>query len=157
MIEVWQALWAPLRPEEWSALLLSIDVSLRALALIAGPGVFLGYVFARHDFAGRSFCSAILHVPLVLPPVVVGYALLIVFAPQSSFAQFLPELAFHRNGAALASAIMGFPLLFRASRIAFEMADSRYEEAALCHGASRWLAFWKITLPLALFLRHRGS
>ncbi|MCR9142594.1 MAG: molybdate ABC transporter permease subunit [bacterium] len=137
---------------EWSAIQLSFDVTLRSLALIAVPGIFFGWLLARFEFPGRTIVSALLHIPLVLPPVVPGYLLLIVFAPNAAggWLQDLGvPLAFHRNGAALAAAIMGFPLLLRASRIAFETADPRYYEAARTLGASNWRAFRTITLPAA--------
>lgn len=154
-----QDLFAPFTPAEWAAIRLSLEVTLRSLILIVVPGVFFGWLLARRRFPGRMILSAILHVPLVLPPVVLGYLLLILFSnsgavPGSTGADWLDAMsipvAFHRNGAALAAAIMGFPLLLRASRIAFEMADVRYEEAARTLGASWWRAFRTVTLPAAL-------
>ncbi|MEQ9365044.1 MAG: molybdate ABC transporter permease subunit [Leptospirales bacterium] len=148
-----QHLFAAFTPADWSAIRLSLDVTLRALIFIAGPGVFFGWLLARFRFPGRMLLSAILHVPLVLPPVVLGYILLVAFSPNAAGGWLrdagLP-LAFHRNGAALAAAIMGFPLLLRASRIGFETADPRYYEAARTLGASPWRAFRTVTLPAAL-------
>lgn len=147
-----QDLFAPFSAAEWSAIRLSFAVTLRALALIFVPGVLFGWIFARFRFPGRMLLSAILHAPLVLPPVVLGYLLLAVFSPNGMgglLAEYGAPVAFHRNGAALAAAIMAFPLLLRASRIAFEAADPRLYEAARTLGASPWRAFRTISFPAA--------
>ncbi len=144
-------MFAPLSAFEWEALLLSLDVSWRALLLIIAPAIGLAYLCARCRFPGRGLLRAVLLMPLVMPPVVLGYTLLVIFAPAGGDGAVLGiPVAFHRNGAALAAGVAGFPLLFRSAHSAFEMVDARYIEAARSLGASPWHVFRSIVLPLSL-------
>ena len=139
----------------WTALALSLRVSLVATLAALPLALWLAWLLARRDFAGKSLLSAAIHLPLVLPPVVTGYLLLIAFgrngpAGQALEAIFGITLAFRWTGAALAAAIMGFPLMVRAMRLAIEAVDPKLEEAAATLGAPRWASFAQVTLPLAL-------
>ena len=139
--------------DELTAIALSLKVaSLAALASLPF-GIALGWVLARKRFPGKSLLDALVHLPLVLPPVVVGYVLLVNFGNQGTIGKFLASIgidfAFRWTGAALASAIMGFPLMVRAIRLSIEATDRRLEQAAATLGASPWRVFRTITLPLA--------
>ncbi len=139
----------------WTALALSLRVSLVATLAALPLALWLAWLLARRDFAGKSLLSAAIHLPLVLPPVVTGYLLLIAFgrngpAGQALEAIFGITLAFRWTGAALAAAIMGFPLMVRAMRLAIEAVDPKLEEAAATLGAPRWASFAQVTLPLAM-------
>ena len=139
---------------EVSALLLSLRVSLWSVAATLPPGVLLGWVLARFQFAGKAAIEAVLHMPLVLPPVVIGYVLLLAFGANGWLGYWLAELfdvrvAFTWKGAAIASAVMGFPLMVRAVRLAMSLVDPRLELAASTLGARPWKVFLTITLPLA--------
>ena len=116
--------------------------------------IAIAYVLARKDFPGKTLFDAVVHLPLVLPPVVVGFALLVLFGTQGPIGRLLEPLgivfAFRWKGAALAAAIMGFPLLVRAVRLAIESVDPRLELAARTLGASRSRVFFTVTLPLAM-------
>lgn len=137
-------------PQELSAISLSLKVSLRSLLLIAFPGIFTGWMLARCEFRGKWILNAFVHLPMVLPPVVVGYLLLELFGRYGLIGKPLGlKLAFTASGAALASAVMGFPLLVRAVRIALEQTDHRLEDASLTLGAGRIYTFFHVTLPLA--------
>jgi molybdate transport system permease protein len=118
------------------------------------PGVALGWLLARVRFPGKSIVEAVTHLPLVLPPVVVGYVLLLMLGPRGMIGSWLNSVgisvAFTWYAAVLASAVMGFPLLVRAVRLTIEMIDIRIEQAARTLGASPWRVWWTITLPLAL-------
>ncbi len=108
---------------------------------------------ARRRFVGQQLLNALVHLPLVLPPVVVGFALLVLFGRHGPIGAWLYDtfgftVAFNWKGAALASAVMGFPLMARAMRLSLEAIDRRLEAAARTLGASRWRVFWTITLPL---------
>ncbi len=142
-------------PQEWAALVLSLKVAAVCVAVALIPGVALGWALARRTFPGKSLLAAVVHLPLVLPPVVVGYLLLLSLGRRGFIGSRLEEwfgltLAFTWQGAALASALMGFPLLVRAVRLAVEMSDPRLETAARTLGASPWRTWWSTTLPLAL-------
>jgi molybdate transport system permease protein len=118
------------------------------------PGVACAWLLARKRFYGKTMLDAIIHLPLVLPPVVVGYALLLLLGRAGVIGRWLDhslgiQVAFTWRAAALASAIMGFPLLVRTSRLAIEMVDSRLEEAAATLGAGPLRVFTTVTLPLA--------
>ncbi len=118
------------------------------------PGVALAYLLARREFPGKWFVDLIVHLPLVLPPVVIGYLLLVVFGRQGFIGHWLDvnaglALAFRWEGAALAAAVPAFPLLVRSVRVAFELADPDLEAAARTLGASPWRTFARVTLPLA--------
>jgi len=145
---------AILTESDWSALGLSLRVSFVAMLLVLPPGIFLGWFLANRRFPGRALVDALLAVPLVLPPVVIGYLLLVALGNNAAIGGWLREglgvqLAFTWKAAALASAVMSFPLLVRAAKGAFESCDARLAEAARSLGASPWQAFWRVTLPLA--------
>jgi len=144
-----------LTPEEWSALLLSLRVGVCSVLLALIPGVMCAWLLARTRFPGKVVVDAIIHLPLVLPPVVVGYLLLVVLGQRGWIGGWLHEalgidLAFTWKAAAIASAVMGFPLLVRAGRLAIELVDPRIEQAARTLGAGPWRVLATVTLPLAL-------
>jgi len=140
--------------DESGILLLSLKVALVGLAASLPPAIAVAFVLARKRFPGKTLFDAFVHLPLVLPPVVVGYALLIVFGTQGPIGRLLEPLgivfAFRWTGAALAAAIMGFPLLVRAIRLAMEAVDPRIEAAARTLGASRTRVFFTVTMPLSV-------
>ena len=139
-------------PEELAALGLSLKVSLWATLLSLPLAVAMAWLLARREFAGKAVLSALVHLPLVLPPVVTGYLLLLAFGRQGWLGGALDSvgivLAFRWTGAALAAAIMGFPLMVRAIRLGLEAVDPRLEEAAATLGAPRAQVFVTVTLPL---------
>ncbi|MEM7228986.1 MAG: molybdate ABC transporter permease subunit [Planctomycetota bacterium] len=144
-----------LTPDEWAALWLSLRVSGMATILMLVPGVACAWVLARRSFPGRVVLDAIVHLPLVLPPVVVGYLLLLTFGRRGWIGGWLHDalgvdIAFTWRAAALASAIMGFPLLVRTSRLAIELVDPRIEQAARTLGAGPWRTLMTVTVPLAM-------
>ncbi|MGM0576555.1 MAG: molybdate ABC transporter permease subunit [Myxococcota bacterium] len=127
--------------------LLSLKVAAACVAIALPPGLAMGWLLARRRFPGRTVVDAVVHLPLVLPPVVTGYGLLLLFAPAGPLG-FL-DVAFSWEAAAVASAVVSFPLLVRAVRLGFEAVDPALEEAAMVLGASPVRAFLTITLPLA--------
>ena len=141
-----------LRPEEWAALLLSLKVSFWATLVSLPLALAVAWLLARREFRGKSLLSALVHLPLVLPPVVTGYLLLLTFGRNGAVGGFLEQFgivfAFRWTGAALAAAIMGFPLVVRALRLAIEAVDPRLEQAASTLGAGRMAGFFLVTLPL---------
>ena len=141
-----------LRPEEWAALLLSLKVSVVATLLSLPVALTVAWLLARRNFWGKTLLSALVHLPLVLPPVVTGYLLLLTFGRNGTVGGLLEQmgivLAFRWTGAALAAAIMGFPLMVRAIRLAIEAVDPRLEQAASTLGAGRSAGFILVTLPL---------
>ncbi|MEO0682850.1 MAG: molybdate ABC transporter permease subunit [Pseudomonadota bacterium] len=142
-----------LTPEEWQALALSLKVSAWATLASLPFGVAAAYALARGRFWGRAALDGLVHMPLILPPVVTGYLLLLAFGRQGPAGAFLHEvfgvtLAFRWTGAALAAAVMAFPLMVRAMRLSLEAADARLEEAAATLGAPPWARFARVTLPL---------
>jgi molybdate transport system permease protein len=144
-----------LSPEEWVAVRLSLKVALTAMAASLVPGIAVAFALERGRFWGRQALDVIVHLPLVLPPVVVGYFLLLGFGRRGPIGAFLAEqfgivLSFRWTGAALACAIMGFPLLVRAVRLSVEAVDRRLEDAAGTLGASPVFVFVTVTLPLIL-------
>lgn len=146
---------ALLQPAELEALVLSLKVA--ALAMVAGLplAIPVAHIMARRDFRGKSFVDGLIHAPLVLPPVVIGYLLLVTFAPTGAVGGWLLEnfgisLAFNWKGAALAAGVMAFPLVVRAIRLSIEAIDPRLERAARTLGAGPGRTFMTITLPLAL-------
>ncbi|WP_411833033.1 molybdate ABC transporter permease subunit [Pseudoxanthomonas mexicana] len=141
-------------PEEWVAIRLSLKVAVAASLASLPLGIALGWLLARLRFPGKALLDALVHLPLVLPPVVMGYALLVTLGTQGAVGAFLKEhfgivFAFRWTGAALACAVMGFPLMVRAIRLSLEAADRRLEQAAATLGAGPWRVFFTITLPLA--------
>ncbi len=144
-----------LSPEEWNAVALSLRVSFWATLLSLPLGVLVAYALARWDFWGRQILNGLVHLPLILPPVVTGYLLLLTFGRRGAVGQVLDQwfgivLAFRWTGAALAAAVMAFPLMVRAIRLAIEAVDPKLEEAAGTLGASRLWVFATVTLPLIL-------
>ncbi|KGJ03353.1 molybdate transport system permease protein [Paracoccus halophilus] len=143
-----------LGPQEWQAVLLSLKVS--AVATVVGMpfAVAVAWLLARRSFPGHGLLSGMVHLPLVLPPVVTGYLLLLTFGTQGPIGGPLKSLgivfAFRWTGAALAAGIMGFPLMVRAIRLGFEAVDPRLEQAAATLGAPRAWIFLTVTLPLIL-------
>ncbi|MGJ4730217.1 molybdate ABC transporter permease subunit [Luteimonas sp. SDU101] len=140
--------------EEITAIALSLKVAVAASLASLPPGIAAAWLLARRRFFGKSLLDALVHLPLVLPPVVVGYVLLVGFGHGGPLGRLLAEhfgitLAFRWTGAALASAIMGFPLMVRAIRLSIESVDRRLERAASTLGASPLRVFFTITLPLA--------
>ena len=145
----------PLNPDELGVIFLSLRVAVVSVACSLPVAVLVAYVLARARFPGKILVDAIVHLPLVLPPVVVGFALLVVFGKRGPIGSLLDQwfgivFAFRWTGAALASAIMGFPLMVRAIRLSIEAVDQRLETAARTLGGSRAWVFASITLPLAL-------
>ncbi|WP_368561602.1 molybdate ABC transporter permease subunit [Pseudoxanthomonas sp. UTMC 1351] len=141
-------------PEEVTTIALSLKVALVASVASLPFGVALGWLLARRRFPGKALVDALVHLPLVLPPVVMGYALLVSLGTQGPVGAFLENhfgivFAFRWTGAALASAVMGFPLMVRAIRLSLEATDRRLEQAASTLGAGPWRVFFTITLPLA--------
>jgi molybdate transport system permease protein len=144
-----------LTANESDALRLSLAVATRSVAFSLPVAIILAWVLARRRFAGRTLLDAIVHLPLVLPPVVVGYILLLIFGTRGLIGSWLEnvfgiELVFTRNGAALATAVMSFPLMVRAMRISLENVDRGLEDAARTLGARALDRFATITLPLML-------
>jgi molybdate transport system permease protein len=143
-----------LTPDEWTAVLLSLRVAVVATLAALPFGIAIAWVLARKDFWGKTLVDALVHLPLVLPPVVTGYLLLIAFGRRGVFGAFLADIgivfAFRWTGAALACGVMGFPLLVRAIRLSIEAVDSRLEAASRTLGADSLRAFFTVTLPLAL-------
>lgn len=140
---------------ELGIILLSLKVALVGVACSLPVAVGVAYVLARFDFLGKTFLDAIVHLPLVLPPVVVGFALLVLFGRHGPIGARLADwfgivFAFRWTGAALAAAIMGFPLMVRAIRLSFSAVDRRLETVARTLGGSRLWVFVSVTLPLAL-------
>jgi len=144
-----------LTPDEWIAIHLSIRIAIVATVVALPFGIAIAWLLARKDFWGKSLLDGIVHLPLVLPPVVTGYLLLITFGRRGPIGAFLAEnfgivFSFRWTGAALACGVMAFPLLVRAIRLSFEAIDRRLEDAAGTLGASPLRAFFTVTFPLAL-------
>lgn len=144
-----------LTPEELEALKLSLRVAFWSVLVSLPLAIAVAHVLARSIFPGKTLVDAIVHLPLVLPPVVVGYVLLLTFGRRGPIGSLLDDwfgivVAFRWTGAALAAGIMGFPLMVRAIRLSFETVDRKLEAAARTLGAGRAAVFATITLPLAL-------
>jgi molybdate transport system permease protein len=144
-----------LNPSEGEALYLSLGIAARSVVLSLPLGILAAWVLTRRRFLGHTLLDAFVHLPLVLPPVMVGYLLLLLFGTRGPIGAWLQrafgvELIFTRNGAALATAVMSFPLMVRAMRISLENVDRGLEEAARTLGAGAFDRFATITLPLML-------
>jgi molybdate transport system permease protein len=144
-----------LTPLELDALHLSLKVALWALVWSLPVAIAVAYLLARFDFPGKILLNAVVHLPLVIPPVVTGYILLLSFGRNGFIGHWLEAnlglvFAFRWTGAALAAAIMAFPLLVRPIRLSFEAVDPRLEAAAATLGAGKLWVFMTVTLPLAL-------
>ena len=143
-----------LTPAEWTAVGLSLKVALGVAAVTTIPAVFFGWLLVRRDFRGKVALESLILAPLVMPPVVTGYLLLILFGRNGWLGRPLGEwfgihLVFTWQGAVLASAIVALPLAVRSVRLAISLVDQRLEEAALTLGYPPLRVFFKITLPLA--------
>jgi molybdate transport system permease protein len=144
-----------LSPAEWQAVALSLRVSFWATLVSLPFGIFVAYALARWSFPGKQILNVLVHLPLILPPVVTGYLLLVTFGRRGPVGGFLEEwfgivFAFRWTGAALAAGVMAFPLMVRAIRLAIEAVDPRLEQAAGTLGAPRFWVFLTVTLPLCL-------
>ncbi|MDU8929229.1 molybdate ABC transporter permease subunit [Alisedimentitalea sp. MJ-SS2] len=143
-----------LGPEEWQAVALSLKVAFWAVALSLPFGLLTAHALARWEFPGKQILNGIVHLPLILPPVVTGYLLLLTFGTQGPIGGALQTIgitfAFRWTGAALAAAVMAFPLMVRAMRLSIEAVDPKLEQAAATLGASRLWVFLTITLPMIL-------
>lgn len=143
-----------LGPDDWTAVFLSLRIAIVALLGSLPFGILAAYALARWHFPGKTLVTALIYLPLVLPPVVTGYLLLIGFGRRGLFGQALADLgivlSFRWTGAALACAIMGFPLMVRAMRLSFEAIDPNLEQAASSLGANPVFRFLLVSLPLAL-------
>ncbi|RJT41823.1 molybdate ABC transporter permease subunit [Mesorhizobium waimense] len=144
-----------LTPDEWNAVRLSIKVATVAMLASLPPGILIALVLARGRFWGKTLLNGLVHLPLILPPVVTGYLLLLTFGRRGLAGAFLAEqfgivFSFRWTGAALACAIMGFPLMVRAIRLSVEAVDRKMEAAAGTLGANPLWVFATITLPLIL-------
>jgi molybdate transport system permease protein len=140
---------------EWEAIRLSLQVAVVGVAGSLPFGIAIAWLLARCNFPGKSLVDGIVHIPLVVPPVVVGYGLLVLFGRRGPVGAWLYEhfditLIFTWKGAALASAVMGFPLLVRATRLSIEAVDRKLEAAARTLGAGPLDVFASVTMPLAL-------
>ena len=144
-----------LSPDAWTAIRLTLRIAVVA-TLVATPfGIAVAWLLARKDFPGKSLAEALISLPLVLPPVVTGYLLLLTFGRRGAVGGWLADnlgivLSFRWTGAALACGIMAFPLLVRPIRVSLEAIDLKLEQAATTLGASPLRVFLTVTLPLAL-------
>jgi len=146
-VEAW------LTPEEWQAVRLSLSVATRSVLVSLGPAVLVAWLLVRGRFPGRTLLDALVHMPLVVPPVVVGWALLMLFGVRGPLGAPLHEwfgirLVFTSEAVVLATAVMGFPLIVRAVRLGLESVDEGLEAAARTLGAGRLDTFFSVTLPL---------
>jgi molybdate transport system permease protein len=147
--------WLQLSPEEWDAIRLSLRVASVATLVSIPIGALVAYALARWRFPGKFLIDGIVYLPLVLPPVVTGYILLLLFGRRGPLGIFFADyfgivFSFRWTGAALAAGVMGFPLMVRAMRLSFESADRRLEDAARTLGANGVVTFFTLVLPLAL-------
>ena len=142
-------------PTEWTAILLSLKVAIIATLISTPVGIAVAWLLARRDFWGKPIVDAMFYLPLVLPPVVTGYLLLLTFGKRGMVGSFLSDyfgivFAFRWTGAALACGVMSFPLLVRPIRLSIEAVDRKLEQASSTLGASPWKVFATVTLPLAM-------
>ena len=146
--------WLALSPEEWVAVSLSLKVSIWATIVSLPVGIVVAHILARREFVGKSVLNGLVHLPLILPPVVTGYLLLLSFGRRGPVGSLLESccglvFSFRWTGAALACGVMAFPLMVRAIRLSLEATDRRLEQAASTLGAGPWRVFFTVTLPLA--------
>lgn len=144
-----------LTPEEWGIVALSLKVGGVAVLACLPVAFGLAYLLARARFPGKLLVDGLIHLPLVVPPVVTGWLLLLAFAPEGPVGSWLEQwfgisVLFRWTGAAIAAAVMALPLMVRAMRLSIEAVDQRLEQAGRTLGASRWRVFRTITLPLSL-------
>jgi len=143
-----------LSADEWTAIWLSLKIAVVATTASLPFGIFISYALARWEFPGKIFINGLIHMPLVLPPVVTGFILLIVLGRKGIIGSYLAEIgivfSFRWTGAAVAAAVMGFPLMVRAMRLSFESIDQRLENAAGTLGANPIATFFLVSLPLAV-------
>lgn len=144
-----------LTPDDWEILSLSLKVSLVAVGAMLPIAFAIAYALARGRFPGKLLIDALVHLPLVVPPVVTGWLLLLAFGTQGPIGRWLNDwfgvtVMFRWTGAAIAAAIMAMPLMIRAIRLSIEAVDRRLESAAATLGAGRWRTFTTITFPLSL-------
>lgn len=143
-----------LTPDEWIAVALSLRVAAVATVASLVPGLAVAWILARKRFPGHALLDGLVHLPLILPPVVTGYLLLLTFGRKGLVGSWLSEVgivfSFRWTGAALACAIMGFPLMVRAMRLSIEAVDTKLEQAAAMLGAPPFAVFLAVTLPLSL-------
>lgn len=147
--------WFHLSPDEWEAIRLSLRVATVGTLASLPFGLLIAYALARWRFPGKFLVDGIVYLPLVLPPVVTGYLLLLLFGRRGPLGEFFNTyfgivFSFRWTGAALAAAVMGFPLMVRAIRLSFEATDRRLEDAARTLGANSLTVFFTVVLPLAL-------
>jgi molybdate transport system permease protein len=142
-----------LTAEEWGIVALSLEVSLAAVLGALPVAFVLAWILARLSFPGKLLLDGLVHLPLVLPPVVIGWLLLVAFAPEGPAGRLLGlvgiSVLFRWTGAAIAAAVMALPLMVRAIRLSLEAVDPRLEAAARTLGAGPWRTFRTVTLPLA--------
>ncbi|MFA6075147.1 MAG: molybdate ABC transporter permease subunit [Negativicutes bacterium] len=139
---------------EWHPVILSIQVACMSLIFVSFSGVFAAYVMRRYDFFGKAAVEAVFALPLVLPPVVTGFLLLLLIGKHGPIGSILAEqlhiqIIFTPFAAMLAGAVVAFPLMYQSVKAAFQNIDIKIEDAARTLGASEWRLFWTVTLPLA--------
>jgi molybdate transport system permease protein len=143
-----------LGPEEWRAVALSLQVAFWATLVSLPPGILVAYALARWRFPGKQLLNGLVHLPLILPPVVTGYLLLLTLGTRGPVGRVLAEwgivFAFRWTGAAVAATVMAFPLMVRAIRLSIEAVDPKLEQASATLGASPVWVFLTVTLPMAL-------
>lgn len=143
-----------LTSDEWSAVQLSVEIAVLCAFFSTLPAIGVGWLLARKNFPGKALVESLICLPLVMPPVTVGYLLLLTLSTKSwlggwLFQEFGLRLAFSFNAAVIASAVVSFPLYVRTVRVAVEMVDPRFEEASRQLGSGSLLTFFRVTLPLA--------
>jgi molybdate transport system permease protein len=143
-----------LSPQEWTAVALSLKVATVATTVSLPFGIALAWLLARKNFPGKTLVNAVIYLPLVMPPVVTGYLLLIAFGRKGLFGAALADIgivfSFRWTGAALACGVMAFPLMVGAIRLSIEAVDRKLEDAGATLGANGWWVFLTVTFPLAL-------
>lgn len=139
---------------EWQPVILSVKVALMSLIIVAITGISLAYFMRNKEFAGKQLLEALFIMPLVLPPVVTGFLLLLLMGKQGPVGQLLYstfqiQIIFTPYAAVIAGAVVAFPLMYQSGKAAFQGVDSNLEDAARTLGASEWRVFWTVTIPLA--------